>query len=260
MTTDNEQFDKDKVLRRVKKLMAMADPASGATEGERDNALRMAHATLAKYGLTMAQADAAGTGRAEDQKRGMGETVFKYNQPWVRTAAAAIAHLFFCEYFYISRRATKKDSHFFVGREVNVASAQMMAAFVIDSIDKEGTRMARQRFGRHDANYWRSFAKGAAGKVYWRCEELRKTAEAASVAEAKKIANPSTGASLVLASVYEQERKANQLLIQQQVGKLESSKSRQRNTDWSAATDGQRYGEKINLTPVKGGDGKKLLG
>lgn len=41
------------ILEKVKKLLALAGNA-GATEGERDNALRMAHGLLAKHNLDMA--------------------------------------------------------------------------------------------------------------------------------------------------------------------------------------------------------------
>jgi hypothetical protein len=40
------------ILEKVKKLLALAND-KGATEGERDNALRMAHGMLAKHNLDM---------------------------------------------------------------------------------------------------------------------------------------------------------------------------------------------------------------
>src|SRR5215472_4319088 len=54
----------EQILARVRKMLALANDA-GATEGERDNALRMAHATLAKYNLDLAAAEIAG---GEDER------------------------------------------------------------------------------------------------------------------------------------------------------------------------------------------------
>ena len=50
--------ERNKILARVRKLLNLANNAA-ATEGERDNAMRMAHATLAKYNLSLAEASGA---------------------------------------------------------------------------------------------------------------------------------------------------------------------------------------------------------
>jgi hypothetical protein len=55
------------VLERVRKLLALGTNA-GATEGERDNAMRMAHALLAKYNLDMAQVQME-TGEVSEDRR-----------------------------------------------------------------------------------------------------------------------------------------------------------------------------------------------
>ena len=54
--------DKARALARVRKMLALANDAA-ATEGERENALRMAHATLAKYNLELAEAVERGDAR-----------------------------------------------------------------------------------------------------------------------------------------------------------------------------------------------------
>ena len=46
------------IIEKIKKLLALAAD-SGATEGERDNAIRMAHGLLAKHNLDMAQVTAS---------------------------------------------------------------------------------------------------------------------------------------------------------------------------------------------------------
>lgn len=61
MTNDSEKI---KILGRIRKMLALANN-EGASEGERDNALRMAHATLAKYNLDMAEVESSGKPQQE---------------------------------------------------------------------------------------------------------------------------------------------------------------------------------------------------
>lgn len=58
-----------RVLARVRKMMALANDDAAASDGERDNALRMAHATLLKHNLTMAAAEEAGATAEEARER-----------------------------------------------------------------------------------------------------------------------------------------------------------------------------------------------
>lgn len=92
-------FDREKVLGRVRKMMALANDKA-ASDGERDNALRMAYNTLAKHNLSMAEAEAAGAKSEEPRERGF---TMSRDQPWCRTVAHAIANLFFCAYWYDRR-------------------------------------------------------------------------------------------------------------------------------------------------------------
>ena len=244
------EFDKDKVLGRVKKMMALANDAA-ASEGERDNALRMAHATLAKYNLTIGEAEASG--QKSDEPRESGKMEGK-DYPWMRTVAAAIARLFFCNYFYVSQRGSKVN-HFFVGKQSNIVTAQGMTKYIIASIDKEARKEAKAQAGESGAGtYWRSFCKGAAHKVFRRCVEIQEAAERAPAVP---------GTSLVLASLYRSELDANAAFINEQMGiKLRSTANRERNTAWSAYNSGREFGGRIGLNnQISGSTGgsSKLL-
>lgn len=236
----SNEFDKDKVLARVKKMMTLANDA-GATEGERDNALRMAHATLAKYNLTMAEADAAGK-TPEEARSSEAMTVREH--PWMRTVANAIAKLFFCQFFYIASK-DYNAKYYFVGKTSNIFTAQEMFKYVARSIDLEGRKVAKEVTGNSGGTYWRSFCKGAAHKVYNRCIEIQRTAE-----EAPK----TPGTALVLASVYELERQANERYIAEVMRqKIRQTKSRQRGASWDAYHAGAEFGGKIGLNNQLGG-------
>lgn len=223
----------EKILDRVRKMLRLAnDPA--AAEGERDNAMRMAHATLAKYNLTLAQVETT----TEDKRVFAATTTSDF--PWMRNTAAAVGRLFFCEYFYMRIKGTGKVSHNFVGKEGNAIVAQEMAMYVIRSITKEAKQRAKSR---PDAgSWWRDFSKGAAARIIERCADLQYAAEKASKAEA------TPGTALVLASVYRTELDANAAFLKKKLGfELKSSKNRQKRPGTAAFMEGAEFGSSINL-------------
>jgi hypothetical protein len=243
MTTNNSE--KDRVLARVKKMLNLANDA-GASEGERDNALRMAHATLAKHNLSMAEASQADTSRGEAR---IEETAKNIGYPWARQAAHAVAGLFFCKYFYMDvYTATGKPRsdacrHFFVGRESNATTAREMAIYVLQSILREANR---RRVAEQQTWTWHtSFCKGAAARVRVRCSMLRDEAEKADAARAA--ASPSSGTSLVLASLYALETTANEAFIASRGRKLGVVQSREHAPSVSGYADGAAFGNSISL-------------
>ena len=252
MSNENQldEQTQNKVLNRVRKMMNLANDAA-ATEGERDNALRMAHATLAKYNLSMSQAEA--TGAKPEEAREGAYTAPKNMHPWERTVAHAIARLFFCNYFYVkSSGGHSHYKHCFIGRTSNTFTAQQMTEFVCSSINKEAMRVAKEQSGKSGGEYWRSFCKGAAAKIHERCREIRANAE-------KQERTP--GTSLVLASVYKSETIANDHhLVAVMNIRLRSAKSTTRRPDYSAYSKGQTYGAGVSLNvQVKSDAGNKQL-
>lgn len=240
--------ERDRVLLRVKKMMTLANDAA-ATEGERDNALRMAHATLAKYNLTMTQADSA----SSEEKRQQGEMT-ALNYPWVATVASAIANLFFCNMFMIKPRGNQNRNQqiFFVGKASNVFTAQEMSKYVIESIMKEGRNAAKAAGEAGGGTFWRSFCKGASHRLHSRCKEIRAAAEKAPPVM-------SSGTSLVLSSLYESERQANADFIARVLNlRLKSGSGRERGSSHDAYQQGRAYGDRVGLSPQVRGGGSGL--
>lgn len=228
-----------RVLERVRKMLRLANDAA-ASEGERENALRMAHATLAKYNLTLADAKDR---PAEEEKRGMGTMIGK-DYPWMRTVAQGVAELFFCKYLYVSIRGTGRVKHYFVGKESNTIVAREMSEFVISSIDREARMYAAMRGAT--GTMWRSFCKGASHRIYARCVAIRKAAETPEPAAS------STSTALVLRSLYHSEEVANDALIKQTFPRVKEDKSKERNTIWSAAEAGAAFADKVPLNTQVG--------
>lgn len=232
-----EDFNKERVVARIKKMLALANDAA-ATEGERDNALRMAHATLAKYNLSMAQVDATG-GLSEERMAGNFEL---REYAWMRSVANAVGELFFCIMFY-QRTQVKHARYTFVGKESNARTAVEMTQFILSSIDREGVRQARNMPGESPrGNYWRSFCKGAAARVYQRCQEL------IHAAQNQTAENAAPGTALVLASVYQSERQANEIVLRDKLGiHLRTRTSRQKRPGLDGFMAGQAYGDRLQL-------------
>lgn len=111
---------KDVVLSRVRKMLALANDAA-VSEGERDNALRMAHATLAKYNLSLSEAETAGADA--DESRVSDSAAETIGHAWLRTIFYAVAQLYFCKY-YTARLNGQKVRHYFIGRESNTTTAR----------------------------------------------------------------------------------------------------------------------------------------
>lgn len=231
-STQSELLDSEKgrVLNRVRKMLALGNDKA-ASEGERDNALRMVHATLAKYNLSLGDAE------VKDEKR-IDSSIKVSPHAWARTVAHAIANLYFCEYFFVRGRG-QEIHHYFVGRESNVITAQEMTTYAVRSINKEARAQTRLHFG--DGKFERDFCKGAAAAIWRRCAEIRKSAEA----QDQSVAN--AGTALVLASVYKQEAERNALVIAQKHGPLKDPKGKQTAAGFTAYHAGASFGNKVNL-------------
>ena len=237
------EMDKDRALERVRKMLALANDA-GASEGERDNAMRMAHATLAKHNLSLVDVDASS---GSEKRVDLGHETLCW--PWMRVTANGIAELFFCKYFSVKTRKNYVK-HYFVGRLSNATTASELSQYVIKSISKEAAR-AKSDEPFAGSDFVLSFCKGAAHKVYRRCAQLRADAERESQA------NPTiraTGTALVLASVYKQELDANSDYLRDVLKiTLRTSVSRQRRASADAYNKGSAFGSSVSLNRQVGG-------
>lgn len=245
MTTNS--VDQDKVLNRIRKMMALANDAA-ASAGERDNAMRMVHATLAKHNLTMAMAEASGQQQEEARDKGTTET---RDQPWARRVAHSISDLYFCRYFFTKVRDGRgKVRHNFVGRVGNVETAKLMTDYVCKSIMSEANRLWKLQ--PDPGPWWTGFCKGAAEQIAARCLALRTDAEKVDAAQ------PSTGTALVLASFYKIELAANEEWLLNAGQKLYSVKNREKAAG-AGVLEGRAFGAKVSLNRQVGTSAKSNL-
>jgi len=227
-----DQTSNDKIIARIKKMMALAKDA-GASQGERDNAMRMAYNTLAKYNLD--ESDLT----EEEAREILG--FMGPSGPWCRRVANSVAGLFFCNYY--SQRTGKKLTHKFVGKNANALTAQLMTEYVIKSIEGEAGKIARKE--KFDSTWKTNFAKGAASIIYDRCLELREKQSEELVA--------STGTGMVLASLYKRERDANSGYLASIGIKLRKRASTEQGAGGGGFSAGKEFGAGISLHGQVGG-------
>lgn len=240
-----EMDDTKRLMARVQKLLNLANDA-GATEGERDNAMRMAHAILAKHNLDLAACIATGEeGRvaADAAEPRIDHTAVFGAWPWALQVCLSVADLFFCTYVTSKGRSAHFGTHYFIGRTSNATTAALVAEFVVKSIRREACAQMRRQ-GEGNA-FLRAFCWGAQAAVAERVRELKKNPE-----QTAQATNAGPGTALVLASVYDTEQEANRRYMMQRWETLRTSRDRSRPVNnWGALQQGKAYGATVSLRP-----------
>lgn len=234
--------DQDKIIAKVTKLLATANGTAEGGEHERNTAMKMALNLLAKHNLSMADCETPTEGREA--------TIIEHDLcPWLRVVANSVAKMYF-SHFFSSRIHGKQRMKFnFIGLESNVATSISMTNWIIKSMRKEAAK-ARKTFG-HGAAWETSFYNAAACRISERCIALRQEAEAASKPQA-------TGTGMVLASLYDQEDKANSAYIKDVLGKiLTTGKIRMSGGSLDGLAAGREFGSNVNLSNQLTGGAKK---
>jgi len=247
--------ENDRIVGRIKKMLNLANDAA-ASEGERDNALRMAYATMAKHNIDMATAEGFNlNGKPKaDEKREQVDAVY-HGLHWTRTVSMAIAELFFCSYFYCKiGPSDARIKHSFVGRTANAVTASAMAEYIVESIRKEANKHSRNEYSPGRAR--RDFCKGAVERIIRRCYAMRREAEAASetAAPAATVAGligaaapAAPGTALVLRNFYAVEKAANEQFVTAHVGKMRKGPSGRAASDFNSYRKGAEFGATVSL-------------
>lgn len=220
----------EKIIDKINKLLAMGND-SGASETERETALRQAHSLLAKHNLQMVDL------KAKDDRGQLAVLAKKHS--WAKFTAMAIAELFFCEYLVGSSNANYAY-HIFVGREDNAKVAIALYMYCVKSMMKQARLHKQRSFSDQPYKAEMDFLKGAARAIQENANKLKEAKQAEMNAE------NGTGTSLVLADYYKQEQEANKKWTDENMQvkeKMIRSKA-SRTEDFVA---GAIYGASVNL-------------
>lgn len=234
----------DKILDKIRKLLNVGNDSRG-NEQERETAMRQALKMLAIHNLEMKDV------QNMDDKEDRDEVHYEeFPDPFRKVIANAIAQLYFCRFYPTKVQGKQKTFFHFVGLESNCNAAKEVAAFVIRSVYTESQRQ-QNSVGGGAHSYGTTFRNAAGMRIVERCEQMRKDEE-------KEQEATSTGTALVLASLYDQEEKANENFIEKVLDiKLKSKKHRLVNKNAKAHAEGREYGDKVNLASNRvGTDGK----
>ena len=210
-------MENPKVIDKVKKLLSLGTN-EGASEGERENAMRMAHALLTKHNLT--------TMDLVDKSDRIKESFPVWSDKYQIQLAAACADLFFC-IIYTQKGGVKDKDAVFIGRKDNVITAIHMTQYLIKSVNSEASRL---KMGN-------SFKNGAANQIRARVQEI---------INKPVMEETSDCTSLMVISLYKSEKESNDVFLQNEGVKL--SKAITKKTKVNAEfIQGQIFGKAINL-------------
>ena len=201
--------NQDRILGRIRKMLNLANDAA-ATDGERENAMRMAHATMVKYNLDLEDVEAAGA--ASTEQRGIHQARF-FGRPWARRVCQSMAKLFFCKYVYNPNSNAKEILHHFVGLTANATAAAEMAEYLVNSIRRESRSQARA--AGKSSSWARSFADGTSVAIWQRVAKMVKQPEV-EISESR---------ALVLANRYQVEETKNQEYMDKNFGKTKQGRA-----------------------------------
>jgi len=170
------QDDKDKVISKIQKLLALAESAN---EHEAALAAERAQAILAQHNLSLDEIKSVREGDADIVEDA--STMTK-SYPWRRSIAVRVAELYFCKYFYRTIRNYRgnarsgHDLHCFVGSKQNIAVAKVMFAYLEVTVGRLARQAASTVPAEHRASFVTSFTNACAGRL---CIRIKKRIEAA---------------------------------------------------------------------------------
>jgi hypothetical protein len=234
-----------RIVDRIAKMLRLAAD-EGAAEGERDNALRMAHATMAKYNLDMAQIEVSSGQKNATEERVREGRSFRGRTPWARHVAQSVAKMLFCSYFYTPNRNDRTNvTHCFVGRQSNAVTASLLAEYLVKSIMKEATK--RSHFS-DDRDFIKGFCLGASLQINLRVTEIIAASSAPGAAPSAPGAAPSIpGMGIALASLYKTEEQANAEYLAKEVALRAAPQRRIKWGSRESVESGRSFGNSVSL-------------
>ena len=251
-------MNKHDILEKVKKILARADADKNDNENERATAMRQANALLAKYGLSVADAE------EHEKQTMMGDRIFAdVDRPerakYVNYIYGSLAKLYNLD-CVLDMEESKYGRYTFVGREVNIQNLKMMFEYLYNSIKREAHKMYESErdvaieYGDPIPNrksWVTSFSVGAALGVHTQVEEILKQQAQGNI-DGEQI---SKDKALILVNDRKSESTQNALMIRKRFGAVQTRSSRPTVSRQDAFSQGKEYGNNVSLNNQIGGNG-----
>lgn len=250
----------DKLIDRLKKLLRLAKD-TGATEAEAAAAMAKVHELLSQHNLDISQVDTKD--KADEPVNGHRGRRTNKNNKWETDVYQGAAILNFCFYFlnHIHKGAWRLQ-HCVVGKPINVLAAEILADYLLETINRMAKELPLGPKGRFDeisgtvkmtqeraqwlvsgvsqAMFRHKFKQGMARRLGNRCIQLKVDRE-------KTATKTSDGRNLpALFDAYAAaQREIDEWLEQAKLGL--KSKTDRTDTGGAAFRLGQLAGEKVGL-------------
>lgn len=172
--------EKEEVLRKVKKLLALGDPEKNSNEFQVEEALRKARELLDRYQLDMSEVEFVQSEIIQDEieyggRNGQGT---KGVPPWYQVLTRAVGEYCDCGFYRTSGGRVK-----FYGYKDDVEMAKAMLSYLQDVVDSKGGFRDRalveykSKGGSDTRAFVNSYLVALATRILARLREMRKARE-----------------------------------------------------------------------------------
>lgn len=115
-------------IEKIKKLMRLGQPNSGATDAEAASAMEMASILMAKYAVQVTLDDDT----APDAVKG--DVDWKFDESWHQECGMASGYLYYCKPLF--HRWGTQHGVSFVGRPDNITACELTLAFLVAEVER----------------------------------------------------------------------------------------------------------------------------
>lgn len=174
-------MSKDKLVSRIRALLARASAEQNDNPHEREVAMRHAHRLMEEHTISMLEVSQDQLGSVNRESMSIGV------QNWKRSIVGLVASLYGCAVCWPSKEDSKNLGDVYIyGLDSNRVTVQMISEFVINSIEKEWEGY-KERTTRNDVDK-NSFCVGALYGVRDTIIELKKSRETQSQTSSEALA------------------------------------------------------------------------
>jgi len=237
-------MNNDNIINKIKKLLAMADQNGGASDTERETAMRQATALMNKHNIELAETEERPEQTGQDH-------ILAGSSVWKAFVFNAAASLYGCKTY---RSTGRNGQIYIIGLDHNRQVTISMSQYLIKSIEREAKQYTGS--GRRFLN---NFRKGAAIGITQQTKKIINEREAAAQqAKQEAIRTTETGQAIVLADYYKNQIVLNNSFLRDQGVRLQSSRSSV--TDHSGYSAGKSYGSNVSLNgQINSSSGQRCL-
>ena len=174
-------MSKDKLISRIRSLLARASEEQNDNPHEREIAMRHAHRLMEEHTISMLEVSEEELGNINRESMQIGV------QNWKRSLVGLVASLYGCAVCWPSKEGSKNLGDIYIyGRDNNRVTVQMISEFVINSIEAEWEGY-KERTTRSDVDK-NSFCVGALYGVRDTIIELKKARETQAESSSQALA------------------------------------------------------------------------